>query len=106
MTTTGENWVTLDTRAYSRTARRWLLASCRVVDTRRYRGRVMGARMLAVYGMPLGLLAGGALIEWMGIRFQMVAFGTAGLVLFGVAVAATRGRWLGAAATRAASTAA
>ena len=68
-----------------------------------YRGRVMGVRMLAVYGMPLGLLAGGALIEWMGIRFQMVAFATAGLVLFGLAVAVTRGRWLGAAATRAAS---
>ena len=28
-----------------------------------YRGRVMGVRMLAVYDMPLGLLAGGALIR-------------------------------------------
>ena len=65
-----------------------------------YRGRVMGARMLAVYGLPLGLLAGGALIEWMGVRFQMAAFACTGLVLFGLAVAVTRGRWLGAAATR------
>ena len=51
--------------------------------------------------MPVGLLAGGALIEWVGVRFQIVAFAVAGLVLLGLAVAATRGRWLGAAATRA-----
>lgn len=66
-----------------------------------YRGRVMGVRMLAVYGMPLGLLAGGALIEWVGVRFQIAAFAVAGLMLLGLAVAVTRGRWLGAAATRA-----
>ena len=64
-----------------------------------YRGRVMGVRMLAVYGMPVGLLLGGALIEWAGIRIQMVAFATVGLALFALAVAATRGRWIGAAAT-------
>ena len=66
-----------------------------------YRGRVMGVRMIAVYGMPLGLLAGGALIEWVGVRFQIAAFAVAGLALLGLAVAVTRGRWLGAAATRA-----
>ena len=66
-----------------------------------YRGRVMGVRMLAVYGNAVGLLLGGALIEWMGVRFQMAAFAIAGLALFGLAVAATRARWLGAAATRA-----
>ena len=65
-----------------------------------YRGRVMGVRMLAVYGMPLGLLAGGALIEWVGVRFQIAAFAVAGLALLALTVAATRGRWLGAAATR------
>lgn len=32
----------------------------------RYRGRVMGARMLAIYGVPIGLLAAGALIERLG----------------------------------------
>ena len=65
-----------------------------------YRGRVMGVRMLAVYGNPVGLLLGGALIEWMGVRSQIVAFAVAGLVLFAAAAAAlTRGRWLGAAAT-------
>ena len=65
-----------------------------------YRGRVMGVRMLAVYGNAVGLILGGALIEWMGVRFQMVAFAIAGLALFGLAVVATRGRWLGAAATQ------
>ncbi len=32
----------------------------------RFRGRVMGVRMLAVYGLPLGLLLAGALIERIG----------------------------------------
>ena len=32
----------------------------------RFRGRVMGVRMLAVYGMPLGLMAAGALVERIG----------------------------------------
>ena len=30
------------------------------------RGCVMGVRMLAVYGMPLGLLMSGPLVEWTG----------------------------------------
>ena len=74
-------------------------AALLMVTSPAYRGRVMGARMLAVYGNAVGLLLGGALIEWMGVGFQMVAFAIAGLVLFGIAAAATRGRWLGAAAT-------
>ena len=32
----------------------------------RFRGRVMGVRMLAIYGVPIGLLAAGALIERLG----------------------------------------
>jgi predicted MFS family arabinose efflux permease len=32
----------------------------------RFRGRVMGVRMLAIYGLPIGLLAAGALIERIG----------------------------------------
>ena len=74
-------------------------AALLMVTSPAYRGRVMGARMLAVYGNAVGLLLGGALIEWMGVGFQMVAFAIAGLVLFGLAAAVTRGRWLGAAAT-------
>jgi predicted MFS family arabinose efflux permease len=31
-----------------------------------YRGRVMGARMLAIYGLPIGLFAAGPLIEQLG----------------------------------------
>ena len=33
---------------------------------RRFRGRVMGVRTLAVYGLPLGLMAAGVLIERIG----------------------------------------
>jgi MFS family permease len=32
----------------------------------RFRGRVMGVRMLAIYGVPIGLLAAGALIDHLG----------------------------------------
>jgi hypothetical protein len=45
-----------------------------------YRGRVSGIRMLAVYGMPMGLLMGGALIEWIGVPATTVVFGSVGLV--------------------------
>ena len=33
-----------------------------------FRGRVMGMRMLAIYGLPIGLTAAGALIDWIGFR--------------------------------------
>ena len=45
-----------------------------------YRGRVSGVRMLAVYGMPMGLLTGGALIEWLGIPTTTVIFGLTGIL--------------------------
>ena len=32
----------------------------------KFRGRIMGVRMLAIYSLPLGTLAGGALIDWIG----------------------------------------
>ena len=32
----------------------------------RFRGRVMGIRMLAVYGLPVGLLASSGMISWIG----------------------------------------
>lgn len=44
-----------------------------------FRGRVMGLRMLAVYGLPLGLLAGGALIERIGFTSQLVLYALVGL---------------------------
>ena len=45
-----------------------------------FRGRVMGVRMLAVYGMPLGLLAAGALIERIGYPLTISALALTGLV--------------------------
>ncbi len=36
------------------------------VSGEQYRGRVMGVRMLAIYGLPVGLLASGFLIKWFG----------------------------------------
>jgi predicted MFS family arabinose efflux permease len=47
----------------------------------RFRGRVMGVRMLAVYGLPLGLLAAGALIERIGFGPTVTAFCSVGLAL-------------------------
>ena len=46
-----------------------------------FRGRVMGVRMLAVYGLPLGLMASGVLIERVGYRPTISALAAAGLVL-------------------------
>jgi MFS family permease len=44
-----------------------------------FRARVMGVRMLAVYGLPLGLLAAGALIERIGYPLTVVALAAGGL---------------------------
>lgn len=46
-----------------------------------FRGRVMGLRMLAVYGLPLGLLAGGALVERIGFTPQALLYAFVGLTL-------------------------
>jgi predicted MFS family arabinose efflux permease len=50
----------------------------------RFRGRVMGVRMLAVYGMPLGLMAAGALIERIGFPGTITVFSVMGLALTGL----------------------
>ena len=47
----------------------------------RYRARVMGVRMLAVYGLPIGLLASGGLIEWIGFRATASIYISVGIVL-------------------------
>ena len=44
-----------------------------------YRGRVSGVRILAVYGLPMGLIAGGALIEWIGVGATFILFGVVGI---------------------------
>ena len=46
----------------------------------RFRGRVMGVRMLAVYGLPLGLVAAGALIERIGFPLTISVYAAVGLV--------------------------
>jgi MFS family permease len=50
------------------------------------RGRVMGIRMLAVYGLPMGLVIGGWLIEQYGVMWSISVYAIAGLVLTGLSV--------------------
>jgi MFS family permease len=46
-----------------------------------YRGRVMGVRMLAVYGLPLGMLLSGPLIERIGFAWTGTLYSLGGLAL-------------------------
>jgi MFS family permease len=46
-----------------------------------FRGRVMGVRMMAVYGLPLGLLLGGWLSERVGVLSALALLGLCGLAL-------------------------
>ena len=46
-----------------------------------FRGRVMGVRMLAIYSLPLGLLAAGSLIEAIGFAATATLYAVAGLTL-------------------------
>jgi len=45
-----------------------------------FRGRVMGVRMLAVYGLPLGLLLSGPLIEHIGFSLTGTLYSAIGIV--------------------------
>jgi Na+/melibiose symporter-like transporter len=54
-----------------------------------FRGRVMGVRMLAVYGLPLGLLLSGPLVEWLGFAITASLYSLIGIA-FTLAIAA---RW-------------
>jgi Na+/melibiose symporter-like transporter len=55
----------------------------RVADPQ-FRGRVMGVRMLAVYGMPIGLLLSGPLVERVGFSVTGTLFSLVGIVFTGV----------------------
>lgn len=44
-----------------------------------FRGRVSGVRMLAVYGLPLGLIIGGTLIELLGTHVTFTLFTLTGI---------------------------
>jgi predicted MFS family arabinose efflux permease len=46
----------------------------------RFRGRVMGVRMMAIYSLPLGLLAAGPLIGAMGYRATATLYALIGLL--------------------------
>jgi len=46
----------------------------------RFRARVMGVRMLAVYGLPLGLMASGALIDRIGYPLTISVLSAVGLL--------------------------
>jgi hypothetical protein len=46
-----------------------------------FRGRVMGMRMLAIYGLPLGLLAAGVLIDHIGFIPMATLYCTVGMAL-------------------------
>jgi MFS family permease len=48
--------------------------------TERYRGRVTGVRMLAIYSLPLGLLIAGTLIPWIGFRATASLYAAVGLM--------------------------
>src|SRR5258708_39769618 len=46
-----------------------------------FRGRVMGVRMMVIYGLPIGLLAAGSLIDLVGFAATGVLYAVAGLAL-------------------------
>ena len=46
-----------------------------------FRGRVMGVRMLVIYGLPLGLLAAGSLIDWFGFAATGSLYAVTGFAL-------------------------
>jgi MFS family permease len=46
-----------------------------------FRGRVMGVRMMVIYGLPLGLLAAGVLVEEIGFAATGTLYAAAGLAL-------------------------
>ncbi|MBL8384288.1 MAG: MFS transporter [Burkholderiales bacterium] len=58
------------------------------------RGRVMGMRILAVWGLPLGLLAAGPAIESLGFAASATLYGVLGLALvLAIAVVWRRALW-------------
>lgn len=49
-----------------------------------FRGRVMGVRMLAIYGLPLGLMLAGPMIDRFGFMLTNLVMTTSGLILLAV----------------------
>src|SRR6202012_2595219 len=44
----------------------------------RFRGRVMGVRMLTIYGLPIGLMAAGSLIDLIGFAATVMLYVSVG----------------------------
>ncbi len=57
------------------------------------RGRMMGLRSLAVYGLPLGLLASGAIADTLGITLALIGNGIIGIAVTIAIVAAIKSIW-------------
>ena len=51
------------------------------ITEKRMIGKVMGIRQLAIFAFPIGLLAGGYMIDQIGLEFSIQAIGFLGLVL-------------------------
>jgi predicted MFS family arabinose efflux permease len=47
----------------------------------KFQGRIMGVRMLAIYALPVGVLAGGVLIDTIGFRATGTLYSLVGVVL-------------------------
>jgi hypothetical protein len=51
------------------------------ITDKKFRGLVMGVRMLAVYGLPVGLIGSGLLIQSFGYSNTVTLYGVGGLVI-------------------------
>ena len=58
-----------------------LVVTLLAIASEKFRGLVMGVRMMAVYGLPLGLMVSGYLIENLGYSWSVMLYGAIGLIL-------------------------
>ena len=58
-----------------------LVVTLLAIATGKFRGLVMGVRMMAVYGLPVGLMVSGYLIELLGYSWSVMLYGIIGLLL-------------------------
>tara|TARA_B100000676_G_scaffold51241_1_gene50512 strand:- start:818 stop:1975 length:1158 start_codon:yes stop_codon:yes gene_type:complete len=58
-----------------------LVVTLLAIASEKFRGLVMGVRMMAVYGLPLGLMGSGYLIENLGYSWSVMLYGAIGLIL-------------------------
>ena len=58
-----------------------LVVTLLAIASEKFRGLVMGVRMMAVYGLPLGLMFSGYMIEYLGYGRSVMLYGLIGLIL-------------------------